>query len=127
MSEKEEFDLEEFKGYARLLGAAVKDAAHLEIQAMDILKRLETLEHKVRDLDIEEHISNLLASKEKENLINKLKEGTIRKDEAEKLKGVLEEEQRDAEKRGDVVAVIVIGLLLASLSYTLYKLTSKEE
>jgi len=76
---------------------------------------------------IKEHTGNPLSPKEKKNLINKMKEGTIRKDEAEKLKRVLEEEKRDAEKGGDIVAAIAIGLLLAALAYLLYKLMSEGE
>ncbi|MGB9635625.1 MAG: hypothetical protein ACPL1Y_00020 [Thermoplasmata archaeon] len=48
-------------------------------------------------------------------------------DEAEKLKRILEEEKSEAEREGDVVAAIVIGLLLAALAYLLYKLMSEEE
>jgi len=76
---------------------------------------------------IKERTGNPLSPKEKKNLINKMKEGTIRKDEAEKLKRVLEEEKRDAEKEGDIVAAIAIGLLLAALAYLLYKLMSEGE
>ena len=73
------------------------------------------------------YTGNPISPEEKENLIKKMKQGTIRRDEAEKLKRILEEEKREAEKGGDIVTAIAIGLLLAALAYLLYKLMSEGE
>ncbi|MDI6903866.1 MAG: hypothetical protein QMC77_09070, partial [Methanocellales archaeon] len=75
---------------------------------------------------IKKYTGNPISPEEKENLIKKMKQGTIRTDEAERLKRILEEEKSEAERRGDVVAAIAIGLLLAALAYLLYKLMSEE-
>ena len=69
---------------------------------------------------------NPISLEEKENLIKKMKKGTIEEGEAKKLKRVLEEEKRVAENKGDTVETIAIGLLLAALAYLLYKLISEE-
>ena len=75
---------------------------------------------------IKNHTVNPISPEEKENLIKKMKQGTIRTDEAERLKRILEEEKSEAERGGDVVAAIAIGLLSAALAYLLYKLMSEE-
>jgi septal ring factor EnvC (AmiA/AmiB activator) len=96
---------------------------------------LEKFQEQFREVSIEVYqmvgsskksTGNPISAEEKENLIKKMKKGTIDEDEAKKLKRVLEEEKRVAEDTGDTVATIAIGLLLAALAYLLYKLISEE-
>jgi len=54
--------------------------------------------------------------------LKKLQSGTLSKEEAERLKSILEKEKREAEAAGNIGAAIVIGLLLGALAYLLYKL-----
>jgi len=75
---------------------------------------------------VERYTGNPISLEEKKDLIERMRQGIIRKDEAEKLKKILEEEKREAERGGDVLAAIVIGLLLVALAYLLYKLMSEE-
>lgn len=66
--------------------------------------------------------SNPISPEEKEKLLKKLQAGTLSKEEAERLKSILEKEKREAEAAGNIGAAIVIGLLLGALAYLLYKL-----
>ena len=48
-------------------------------------------------------------------LLNKYRQGTITPEEAEELKGLLEEEKRQKEQEGDTATAILIGLILLAL------------
>jgi len=72
------------------------------------------------------YTGNPISPEEKKKLIEKFRDGTISKEEAEKLKKILEEEKREAEAAGNLLAAIAIGLLLAALAYFLYKLMMEE-
>ena len=72
------------------------------------------------------YTGNPISPEEKKKLIEKFRNGTISKEEAEKLKKILEEEKREAEAAGNLLAAIAIGLLLAALAYFLYKLMMEE-
>lgn len=74
-----------------------------------------------------EDTGNPISPEEKQRLIEKFENDTIERDEAEKLKRILEEEKKEAETAGNSLAAIAIGLLLAALAYLLYKLISSEE
>ena len=75
---------------------------------------------------MKKYTGNPVSPEEKKELIEKYKNGLITIKEGEKLKRVLEEEKSEAEEKGNVFAVIAIGLLLAGLAYLIYKLMSEE-
>lgn len=56
----------------------------------------------------------------------KFQNETITKEETQKLKEILEEEQKEAEKVGNGLALIAIGLMLIVGGYFLYKLMESE-
>ena len=58
---------------------------------------------------------------EKDLLIVKLKAGTIRKEEAQRLAAALEEDKKAAEDRDDKGMAVAVGMILGALGYYLYK------
>jgi predicted nucleic acid-binding protein len=48
----------------------------------------------------------------KSRLLDKLQQGTISRGEAEMLRGILEQEKEDAERRGNAALVVGIAILL---------------
>ena len=76
--------------------------------------------------NIKKYTGNPISPEEKQRLLTKYRNGTITKEEAEKLKEILEMEKREAEEAKNVLAVLAIGLLLAGLGYLLYKLLKGE-
>jgi hypothetical protein len=48
----------------------------------------------------------------KSRLLDKLQQGTISRSEAEMLRGILEQEKEDAERRGNAALVVGIAILL---------------
>ena len=64
--------------------------------------------------------------KKKKELLKKFQDNTLTREEAEKLRLIFEQEKEEAEKTGNIVGAIIIGLLLAVLLYTIYKLSQEE-
>ena len=71
-------------------------------------------------------ILNPISFEEKKELLKKFQDNTLTREEAEKLRLIFEQEKEEAEKTGNIVGAIIIGLLLAVLLYTIYKLSQEE-
>jgi HEAT repeat protein len=63
-----------------------------------------------------EDTGNPISPEEKQRLIEKFENNTIEREEAERLKQVLEEEKEEAEATGNTKATISIGLLVVALA-----------
>lgn len=70
--------------------------------------------------------SNPVSISEKKALLEKFKIQTLSKDEAERLRAIIEKEKEKAEKSNNLGIVILAGLLLGALSYFTYKMFQKE-
>jgi len=68
------------------------------------------------------NIGNPLTKKQKDILIEKYRNGTLTRPEAEQFKEVLEKEKRDAENSGDLLDALIVGIMLGGLAYLLSKL-----
>lgn len=61
----------------------------------------------------------------KNELLSKFSSNSLRYEEAEELRSILEQERRQAASLGNLVAVIAIGVLIAAIIAFLSKLSSK--
>ena len=71
------------------------------------------------ETETKEDTGNPISPEEKQRLIEKFENNTIEREEAERLKQILEEEKKEAEATGNTKATISIGLLVAALAHHL--------
>jgi len=109
--------------------------ARYEVRINSIKESLDRFESEFRSQivdfyrmvgNIKKYTGNPISSEEKQRLLIKYKNGTITREEAEKLKRILEIEKREAEEAGNALAALAIALLLAGLGYLLYKILKGE-
>jgi uncharacterized membrane protein YraQ (UPF0718 family) len=60
-------------------------------------------------------------------LLAKLESRTLKKSEAAELRTILEKERKKAATLGDIVAVIIIGILIAAIISLLTELVSEND
>jgi uncharacterized membrane protein YraQ (UPF0718 family) len=60
-------------------------------------------------------------------LLSKLEKRTLKQNEAAELRTILEKERKEAATLGDIVAVIIIGILIAAVISLLTDLISEND
>ena len=116
------------------LGKVSENVGRLDERLKNVEKGVDVWQAEMRYefVRIYEHImpkksaSNPISLEQKENLLRKFQAGTISQEEAKELQSILEEEKREAERAGDIVTAIAIGVLLAALAYLIYKLIQEK-